>query len=168
MRAGGGKNKGSSYERWVCGKLSLWVTGGKIEDGLWRSAMSGGRATVHLKRGTKIQQVGDICAVRPELHDFCAKFYIECKHVKSLDIESFLIRGKGLLAKFWKTACQEAKSHDRIPLIVARQNRTHDLLISPLMLKGLYSERVVSVRAPRMSPCTVRPLAEVLLNPYQE
>ena len=54
MRKGGGKAKGSSFERLICKELSLWITGGEHQDVFWRSAMSGGRSTVAMKKGDKL------------------------------------------------------------------------------------------------------------------
>lgn len=165
MKAGSGKAKGASYERSICKKLSLWVTEGRIEDGLWRSAMSGGRATVALKRGVKIQQVGDICAVRPELHDFTAKYFIECKHVRSLDIESFLLKGKGALAKFWRTAVREAERHGRIAMIVARQNNTPDIVVMP---RGELLQPLLRVSPPSIAACDLCLLESLLERKYSD
>jgi hypothetical protein len=82
VKKGGGKGKGSSFERKVCVLLSLWVTNGKKKDAFWRSSMSGGRATIHVKRGDKNRQAGDIAAVAPEGHQFTDVFFAECKHVR--------------------------------------------------------------------------------------
>jgi hypothetical protein len=129
MRSGGGKQKGSSFERWCCIQLSLWITGGKKKDCLWRSAMSGGRATVHKRAGTTIRQAGDITAVAPEGHVLTDQFFIECKHVKKLDIASFILNDRGALAKFWKVACKQAREHMRQPLLIAKENNREPLVI---------------------------------------
>lgn len=129
MRAGGGKQKGSSFERKVCVQLSLWVSKGKHKDLFWRSAMSGGRATVFHKSGTTIRQAGDICAVAPQGHRFTSIYFIECKHVKSLDIASFILDGKGTLAKFWAKASKQARDHMRRPLLIAKENRRPTLVL---------------------------------------
>jgi hypothetical protein len=126
MKVGGGKAKGSAYERLICKRLSLWVSGGKREDVFWRSAMSGGRATV---KGKTVRQAGDITAVAPEGHPLTDVFYIECKHVKKLDLESFLFKNKGLLAGFWKDAVKQADRHDKEAVIIARQNGWPDLVL---------------------------------------
>ncbi len=64
MRPGGGHSKGASFERQVCRDLSLWLTEGKHDDCFWRSAMSGGRATVRFKKGrTSRSQAGDISPI---------------------------------------------------------------------------------------------------------
>src|ERR1700686_1673675 len=117
MRSGGGKGKGSSFERKVCKALSLWVSAGKHVDLFWRSAMSGGRATVAHRRqivqseaaGTTwpsappVRQAGDITAVAPEGHKLTDLFLVECKHYRDLDFDLFIFK-KGRLYQFWKTA----------------------------------------------------------------
>jgi hypothetical protein len=127
VRAGGGKQKGSKFEREVCRRLSLWVTDGAKGDVFWRSAMSGGRATVG--RG-EVRQAGDIAAVAPEGYKFCDQWFIECKHVRTLNLDSFLIKHTGVLAKFWTKARREANRYRRHPLIIARQNGWPILVVS--------------------------------------
>lgn len=130
MRAGGGKNKGSGYEREVCKKLSLWISDGKASDLFWRSSISGGRATVAFRKGESLKrQSGDITATAPEGHALTSRYFIECKHVKSLEIESFLLRNKGTLASFWRVVLKEAEKYGLEPLIIARQNHCKDIII---------------------------------------
>lgn len=130
MKHGGGKQKGSAFERVVCSKLSLWVTGGKHKDCFWRSAMSGGRATVHAKKGKDVRQAGDITAVAAEGNPLTDRVFIECKHYKNLEIASFIITGKGELANFWHRAQKEAAKRGRQPWLVARENNRPALLIT--------------------------------------
>jgi hypothetical protein len=112
------KAKGGKFEREVCVVLSLWVSQGKRRDLFWRSAMSGGRATVH---GRSVRQVGDVCAVAPEGHQFTDKYFVECKHLKSLDFIG-LIEGRGRLLKYWHIAQAQAAKHELIPMLIAKQN----------------------------------------------
>jgi len=42
MKKGGGKNKGSSFERKICKELSLWWSGGKSDSIFYRTGGSGG------------------------------------------------------------------------------------------------------------------------------
>lgn len=123
MRSGGGKNKGSAMERQICEKLSLWITNGVHKDSLWRSSMSGGRSTVIVRRGGTNRQAGDICAVAPEGHVLTDKYYLECKHVRDIHLDTFIISNRGPIAVWWKTACKEAKQHKREPVLIAKQNR---------------------------------------------
>lgn len=113
-----GKQKGSQFERDICKALSLWVSKGVSIDLYWRSAMSGGRATV--KRG-QVRQAGDITAVAPEGHALTNRFYCECKAYKSLTLDC-LVTGKGALIDFWKIAVKEAKSHSKLPMLIFKRN----------------------------------------------
>lgn len=126
------KHKGSAFERKVCVDLSRWVTEGAREDVFWRSAMSGGRATVGYRKGKDLRrQAGDICAVAPEGHELTDKFYIECKFYRNLRLEQFVVKHSGMLMNFWRMCVREAKKHDRIPMLIAKQNNTPTLLILP-------------------------------------
>lgn len=130
MRAGGGKRKGSKFERSICRELSRWITKGVREDVFWRSSISGGRATVALRKGIKVRQAGDICAVAEEGNAFCDQWFIECKHLKSLKLDSFLIQNTGRLAKIWKKVLKQAKEHNRDPMLIAQQNGWPPLVIT--------------------------------------
>jgi hypothetical protein len=137
MRNGGGKQKGGEFEREICKLLSLWVTGNKHKDVFWRSAMSGGRATVAHKRGDLLDyQGGDISSIHPDGHKLTAYFCIECKFHRDLEF-GLLLFGRGKLARFWKEACSTANRHSRQPMLIAKQNRfeTKVLLLidSPLL-----------------------------------
>jgi hypothetical protein len=123
MRKGGGKAKGAQFERDVCKELSLWVSGHAREDLFWRSAMSGGRATVAGRKGKHLaSQAGDISSVDPLGGNFISKFYVECKFYKDLDFRG-LITGKGKLVEFWETTKTEALCYHKHPLLIAKQNK---------------------------------------------
>ena len=129
MRKGGGKQKGNSFERDCCKKLSRWITNGKRDDCFWRSSLSGGRATVAKKAGKEVRQSGDITAVSPEGHSLTDRFFIECKFYSDLQIDSFLLQYKGNLARFWTHCVKQAKQHERSPMLIARQNHKPALVI---------------------------------------
>ena len=123
MRKGGGKSKGSSFEREICRELSLWVSNGKQEDIFWRSSISGGRSTVAYAKGKRFAaQAGDISCVDPAGFAFTNRFYIECKFYKDLDYIG-LITGKGHLIDFWEETKLQAKKYKKLPLLIAKQNR---------------------------------------------
>lgn len=128
MKAGGGKQKGTDFERQMCTKLSLWVSHGNNKDLFWRSAMSGGRATIALRSGRKIKPAGDICAVHEDGHIFTDYYLVDCKHYKDLNIDRFII-GSGMLFNFWTKLRQQAKDHGRKPMLVARQNNFPILML---------------------------------------
>ncbi len=128
MRSGGGKAKGSSFERYVCNGLSLWITYGKQKDIFWRSALSGGRSTVAMKTGNKLAaQAGDISSVHRLGHVFVERFVIECKAYRTLNFEGF-IKGKGHLIEFWKIVGREAKTYGKQPMLVGKQNN-HPVIV---------------------------------------
>lgn len=171
VKAGSGKGKGSAYERSVCKQLSLWITHGALADCLWRSALSGGRATVAHRKGQSVRQAGDITAVSPEGHVLCDVCFIECKHYRSLDLEAFFLSGKGKLASFWRIAQREAQKYGKTPIILARQNRTPDLVIAPLefwqgFLCELPSGMSIEIRRKGLA-CDVRFLTDLLRTPFE-
>jgi len=123
MRKGGGKSKGSAFERDVCVRLSLWTSYGQHEDVYWRSSMSGGRSTVAFAKGKRLAtQAGDICAINPLGHAFTDKFLIECKNYKDLNFTGLLTE-KGNLVKFWSKAKEQASQYKKLPLLIAKQNQ---------------------------------------------
>lgn len=124
------KVKGGEFERKICKDLSLWLSNGKYKDVLWRSAMSGGRATVAFKKGERQQAVGDVCAIRPEGMKFCSLFYLELKHLKDAGIEHlfFSLGSAGQLVGIWNKAVKEAEKHERYPLLIVRQNQRATVL----------------------------------------
>ena len=126
-----GGPKGSAFERKICRALSRWISGGKHEDLFWRTAMSGGRATLGKRKGLDIRQAGDICSVAPQGHAFTDLWFVECKCVRDLNFTSFLVNNKGLLAGFWKTACRQAKAHHRNPMLIVKENHCPILVITP-------------------------------------
>lgn len=122
MRKGGGKAKGSSFEREICRKLSMWLSNGVHEDVLWRSAMSGGRSTVSAKKGKRLAaQAGDISCIHPCGQPFISQFLVECKNYRDLQLEGMLT-GKGALVNFWNETKKQAKQYEKYPMLVARQN----------------------------------------------
>lgn len=128
MKPGGGKRKGTRFEREVCVKLSLWVSHGEDKDLFWRSAISGGRATVLLTKGRSVKPAGDICAVDPNGHRLTDRFFIECKHVRDLQLHRFMLH-EGTLHNFWEQAVRQAVDHKRTPMLIARQDFLPVLLI---------------------------------------
>jgi len=97
--------------------------------------MSGGRATVALKRGEANRQGGDISSVSPEGHALTDFAYMECKFHKDLRFSTFAINGKGPLAEFWAETVKKAKQHEREPMLIAKQNNMAILVITKFNCK---------------------------------
>lgn len=146
MRPGGGKAKGANFEREVCRRLSEWVSQGKHADLFWRSAMSGGRATVAHKKGKEVRQAGDICSVNAEGHALTDQYYIECKNVKDCRFMAWVLSGKGPIAFWMKEANAQSRRYARQPMLIIKQNLWPTLVIchqgnSPHDLPALMSIR---------------------------
>ena len=141
MKAGGGGKKGSAFERKICVALSLWMSGEKSKDWFWRTAMSGGRATVIRKKTEEIllNQVGDVGAISRGGLPLTNSAVIECKHVKSLGLHQLVCATGGPIEKFWQRVWQEAQRAARCPMLIAQQNRLPTLLMIPEEL-GMHLE----------------------------
>lgn len=123
MKPGGGKAKGSSFERQICKALSLWVSNGEREDLYWRSAMSGGRATVGRRAGKDLaKHAGDISATSRDGHKLTNHFFIECKFVRDLGIANFVYMKPSTIRRFWDVAVEQANDHDLAPMLIAKEN----------------------------------------------
>ena len=130
MRQGGGKSKGAAFERLICQRLSKWLSGDQRDDLFWRSAMSGGRATIGARLGMiRKQQAGDITAVDPLGHALTGCYYIECKCYKKLDVGSMFISRKGKMHGFWSTTLTEADRYGLRPMLIAKEDRGPILMV---------------------------------------
>lgn len=119
-KPGRGKQKGAQFEREVCKMLSLAMSDGTRDDLYWRSAMSGGRATIGFGRKN---QLGDISAIGSEGCALTDQFVIECKRYHDIGLTRFLISGSGSLSKFWGGLCILADKNNRHPLLVFQEDR---------------------------------------------
>jgi hypothetical protein len=123
MRGGGGHEKGSKFERAICKRLSLWLSQGERDDLFWRSAMSGGRATLQIRRDlVNKAQSGDLTAISQEAYEFAERTFFECKHYRDLGFARGFICQTGTVWNFWQKACNEAERHIKTPVLIARQN----------------------------------------------
>ena len=124
------KGKGANFERTMCRKLSMWISYGERDDLFWRTAMSGGRATVKLAQGKKaLAQAGDMTAIDPLGMPFHELFFTEFKHYNGLEYHQLVLgANKGRAVKFWKKTCAEAKKYDKYAFMVTRQNYLPDVL----------------------------------------
>lgn len=131
MRSGGGKQKGAGFERLVCKSLSEWLTGGERQDIFWRSAMSGGRATVGLKKGSIFSsQVGDISSIDSIGQNFIDTFSVECKFYKDVNSGNLIFGKDCVLLNFWYQARSDARKHHKIPLLIVKQNNKPIIIIT--------------------------------------
>ena len=129
MRAGGGKAKGAGFERDICVALSGWLSRGKRKDLFWRSAMSGGRATLGMRKGEKhLSQGGDVSAIDPAGAPLTERFCIEIKFYKDLGFTGLWF-GKGTLYQFWTKARDDARRYGKEPMLIAKQNMQETVVL---------------------------------------
>jgi hypothetical protein len=125
-----GKLKGGEFERKVAKQLSLWISNSLRDDLLWRSSLSGGRATLQFKQGKKNKsQTGDLSSIDTLSQQFINRFFIEIKFYKDLNIESGFIKATGLLKSFWDKLVKDALVAEKNPMLIARQNHLPTLLL---------------------------------------
>lgn len=147
MRAGAGKQKGSSFERHVCKELSLWVSVGRHDDIFWRSSLSGGRATIGLRFGSiRGAQAGDISAISSLGERLLDYVVVECKHYRELDVFSGIVNDTGRLHKFWHDLRQHSARFGKAPMLIARQNNMPTVCLlssaTSFLLFGLSNDHV--------------------------
>jgi hypothetical protein len=139
MKSGGGKQKGGSFEREICKKLSEWVSNGKSDDLFWRSAMSGGRATVRKKKNQETASgQGDITAVTPAGNKLTDRYVVECKHYKSMGLDQH-VYGQGPLEVIWDKLIKECVggTNSKKPMLIFKENRKPILIGLDRPIKGI-------------------------------
>jgi hypothetical protein len=123
VRKGGSKQKGAAFERDICKQFSLWLSQGERDDLFWRSAMSGGRATIGYKEGKKRNaQAGDITPISQAGARWSDRYAIECKHYQTLEFTPLCTSNKGNVQVFWKQARRDAFKADKNPILIMKQN----------------------------------------------
>lgn len=133
MQSGGGHRKGASFERVISRALSRWLTKGARDDLFWRSAMSGGRATLQLREDIiNLAQSGDITAISPQAYELAERCFFELKTYKNLEIGQSLIKGTGVLYRFWQITKREAYRYGKTPVLIAKQNNFPVILLCPI------------------------------------
>lgn len=136
-----GNRKGSSFEREICKKLSLWwsneVEGSPRDDIFWRASQSGGRATQRAKSGKRTAgSYGDIAAMDPVGAPLLKVFTLELKRGRSHgDLGDMLdLPLKGYKQRpFEKTLEQARRSHELANsqswLLISQRDRRRCLVI---------------------------------------
>jgi hypothetical protein len=99
------------------------VSNGKRADLFWRSSMSGGRATIQLRKGiVNKTQAGDLTAIDPAGYDLLSRCYVEAKFYRNLQIAEGIIKGTGSLFSFWCSTAKRADALGKMPVLIAKQN----------------------------------------------
>lgn len=127
--AGASKQKGAAFERLICRKLSMWISRGTNSDLFWRSAMSGGRATVAwTKKDKTVKSSGDITATDAAGYLFTAAFSVECKSYKDYTLDALIFNRKGGLPEFWRQCRRDANRSMKQPLLIVKKNNYQEIV----------------------------------------
>lgn len=149
MKSGGSHKKGTRFEREVCKSLSLWISRGEREDVFWRSAMSGGRATVRARSGIQLKaQAGDVSPISALGEQLLDRFVIECKNYKDLEVLQGVVKDNGTLHKFWREHERVGTIYGKLPMLIARQNMMPAFCLLPrhaLEVFGFSEDHIVAI-----------------------
>ena len=130
MKAGGGKIKGSAFERKICKALSFWFTENERDDVFFRSASSGAMATQRFKKGKKTSgQVGDVTSTDLEGIKFINEFSIELKSYKDFSLDFLIYKNKSLIHSWWEQCTTDAKIDNKTPLLIIKKNNKPEIVI---------------------------------------
>lgn len=120
MKPGGGKAKGSGYEREICRFLTKWLSGVETPYIYYRSPSSGAVATI-----TKSENIsGDIISVKPEGEFFTNIFSVEVKTgYKNADFfQHFKDMKNDVIKTFWNQCCIDAKKSSKYGMLIFKKS----------------------------------------------
>lgn len=159
-----GKAKGNQFERDICRKISLWWTQGKHDDWFWRTATSGGRATVRSKAGKDTHgHNGDITATHPQAMILTKLVTMELKCGYSKHLITDLVdrrAGSAQWLEFFKQAI-DAANNAKSPYwwLIVHQNRKETMVYMPW---------VMAQRLHRVCPIAKAPFVQMSIRPVQQ
>lgn len=146
------KGKGSAFEREVCKTLSLWWSGGVDDSLFWRTAMSGGRATVRAKKGKMTRaHCGDITAVDDAGSTLTKLITFELKRGYNRGTLSDLVdkpdRARPSILEQFIVQAMTAAKHANTPywMIIHKRDQKRILVHYPLKLHVAWSRSVNSL-----------------------
>lgn len=153
-------SKGGAFEREMCVRLSKWWTGGARDDIFWRSATSGGRATIRARMGkSTFGQHGDIQAVDPIGQPLTKLCTIEMKRGYTSQTFADLIDKPNGPSQWRDFICQvrRERSSAGTPfwLLIVRRDRREPCIFMPRrlysMLKAARPKAWGDFKSPRTS-----------------
>lgn len=125
MKKGGGKAKGSAFEREISKKLSIWM-GAKDKDiWVWRSPSSGAVSTIANKYN---DFSGDLIATNPIAEKFFRLYSIELKNGYSDAIIDKTLLQNSTIEKFWKQTINDAIKGNKDPILIFKRTRSKTII----------------------------------------
>jgi hypothetical protein len=146
MKKGGGKAKGSGFERDISRFFTRWLTGQDKELYFWRSPSSGQVATVNL--GNKSIS-GDIIALKPQASWFIDMFAIECKTgYPSADFHQLLKYTKNFdIEDFWLQVNTSASEAEKQPMLIFKKNNHNAIVGISCSTKYVLKDHLKNLRS---------------------
>ena len=120
MKKGGGKAKGSAFERYLAKRFSKWIQGTEKPYLLWKSPNSGGVSSVILEN---VDMSGDIIALKEEAKFLTDIFSIEAKNgYPKASLDKHLKYNKNdEIESFWNQAKSDASRGNKSPLLIIKR-----------------------------------------------
>ncbi len=132
MRSGGGKSKGSAFERLIARELSNWLTQNKDDKQLIRSVLSGGWE--RSKTGAEgWRHAGDLAPNGPYGEAFRKVVAIECKHYREVNLWALWhdTDSKAPLWQWWGQAKDDATKGKVLPMLIFKANNSPIMVMLP-------------------------------------
>lgn len=131
LRSGGGKQKGSGFERTCCEQLSMWLSRGERRDLICRTVGSGGQYTSAAQRGKVAGLAGDLRAQDGEqAFRFFDRTVVECKFWRDLELVKFLLKSGELYDAMQKVKKEAEDTKKANWWLLAKQNNRTPLLFT--------------------------------------
>lgn len=126
-----GSAKGSSFERLICTRLSLWWSNHLYDDLFWRTQASGARATMRARRSKSTAgQYGDVCATDERGRAFTKMFTISIKRGYSKHTIQDSIDGqRRLFEEFFVEVELQARMADSLSWMLISQRDRRQMMI---------------------------------------
>lgn len=148
-----GSQKGSSFERKLCVRLSEWWSNDRRADIFYRSHASGARATSRAKRGRKTaNSYGDICALDPSGLPFLKFATVELKRgYNSHTLHDLMDRPKGAALQKWEQWIIQAEKDSKLAgslgwMIINQRDRRDALVVMDGYLYNLLERPLEDAR----------------------
>jgi len=140
MKKGGGKRKGSSFEREISKVLTKWASGQDKEYWYWRSPSSGAVATVTEGNG---ELSGDIIALKPEATFLTSRYSIEIKngYPSSSFHKHLKLLKNDEIKNFWIQCVNDASQSNKLPLLIYKKKQ-YNTLIGISDFKGVLKNKL--------------------------
>lgn len=131
MKVGGGKPKGSAFERKTGLALSLWISGGARIDLFSRNVLSGGRFTNASKKdGSTLGIPGDLMAAHPLAFEFLSIFNVECKSYKDIKLDSMIYDwNKSFLGQVFNFTKKQSLLVGLRPIVIAKSDYREPIVL---------------------------------------